>query len=368
MKYARWLLLTFGCVAILAAVVITSGLVPVTASSGHWPITAWGLEFAMERSVGTNSRSITPPPLDDEGLVMRGAAHFQVGCAWCHGQPDSPPGRLVMHMTPHPSNLDEELEKWSDRELYYIVRHGVKFTGMPGWPATNREDEVWGLVAFLKRFRSMDMQQYDELVGVKEIQLARRQQQAGQDIPEVVVTKCVVCHGLDGQGRTAFPSLAGQKVEYLTSALNSYRSAARPSGTMGPLAAALTDEQVQQVASYYARLPLRKQTVELSESERASALRLIQNGEPQQRAGACNACHPLNADDSPMKITAKHSTNISTPYPTLNGQRVDYLIGQLHLFRAKVRGGGARHHIMHNMAEELSDAQIQHVAKLYAAQ
>ncbi len=54
MKWVRWIVLLGVGAAMLAGLVVLSGLVPVTASSGHFPITAWGLELAMERSVATN--------------------------------------------------------------------------------------------------------------------------------------------------------------------------------------------------------------------------------------------------------------------------------------------------------------------------
>lgn len=359
MKYVRWIVIVVTCLMLAAIVVVSSGVVPAKASSGHWPITAWALEFAMERSMSTNSLSIVPPPLENEALITRGAAHFQVGCAWCHGQPGSSPGRIVLQMTPHPSDLNEELEKWSSRELFFIVRHGVKFTGMPGWPAVKRDDEVWGLVAFLERFRSMNSAEYAERSGLEEIELARKQQQAGVAIPEVVVSQCVSCHGVDGQGRTAFPSLASQKPEYVAMALASYRSGQRPSGTMGPIAAELSDDDIQQTVEYFAKQVGRRQSIPMTDAEQELALQLIEKGDPQKRVGACQSCHPLRSGAA--------SSTVAEYYPDLNGQHVDYLIGQLHLFRAKVRGGGPRHHIMHNMTEELSDEQLRSVAKLFGS-
>ncbi len=361
MKWVRWIVLLGVGAAMLAGLVVLSGLVPVTASSGHFPITAWGLELAMERSVATNSLGIEPPPLANEALVMQGAAHFESGCAWCHGQPQSAPGRIVTHMTPHPSDLNEELEKWSDSQLFYIVRHGVKFTGMPAWPAQQRSDEVWSIVAFLKRYNDLTIDQYHELAGINETNKARQQLRRGADIPEVVVQRCVACHGIDGQGRTAFPSLAGQRPTYLMEALASYRSGQRPSGTMGPIADHLSDAQITDIADYFARQSPKEPSLNSDAGQQQAALDLVQRGDAHKRAGACQACHPIDRKAlSPAVSPAEH-------YPLLNGQRVDYLVGQLHLFRAHRRGGGARHHIMHNMVEELDDEQIRMLARFYAS-
>lgn len=360
MKLFRWVAVLVGSLLLLIVIVVSSGVLPVKASSGHWPITAWGLEFAMERSVATHSLGITAPPLDNEALVTRGAAHFEVGCAWCHNRPGSEPGRIVTHMTPHPSNLDEELSKWSPAELFFIVRHGVKFTGMPGWPAERREDEVWGVVAFLLRYQALTASDYDKLSGRLETQRADQANRHGAAIPEVVVQRCVTCHGIDGQGRAAFPSLAGQKKAYLRQALESYRAGQRPSGTMAPLAESISDDEIDLAAGYFSQLAPATQSVTLPDALHEAAMTLVREGDQHKRAGACQACHPLSSQSA--------ESIVADVYPNLNGQRVDYLMNQLVLFRAKVRGGGPRHHIMHKIAEELSDEQIEQVARLYSSQ
>ena len=70
--------------------VVTAGLVPIKASSLHWTITAWFLNFTMERSVATHSFTIKQPNLDDPGLLAQGATHYEFGCRPCHGAPESP--------------------------------------------------------------------------------------------------------------------------------------------------------------------------------------------------------------------------------------------------------------------------------------
>src|SRR5690606_39197382 len=81
-------------VHVLAALVVTcaavfwSGIISISASSGHWTITDLILHTAMRRSVIFHARNITvPPDLEHPGLVRRGAAHFESGCAPCHGSP-----------------------------------------------------------------------------------------------------------------------------------------------------------------------------------------------------------------------------------------------------------------------------------------
>ncbi|MFG0336020.1 MAG: c-type cytochrome, partial [Maioricimonas sp. JB049] len=144
--------------------VMVSGVVPIKASSGHWPVTKWILNFSKARSVATHSMGIEVPPLDDPTMVMKGAGHFETGCVQCHGSPLRPPSPVARMMTATPPPLTPKIRVRDPEELFYIVKHGIKFTGMPGWPAQNRDDEVWAIVAFLLELPEMDAQTYRALV------------------------------------------------------------------------------------------------------------------------------------------------------------------------------------------------------------
>ena len=376
-KALRWLALAAVLLIAVVGLVVVSGVVPVKASSGHLPITAWMLNFAMERSVSTHSSGIAVPPLADAALVMRGAGHYEIGCLWCHGGPNSQVPRVAMQMTPHPPELTAELEKWQPEELFTIVRHGVKFTAMPAWPSSHRDDEVWAVVAFLERFPKMTSAEYLQLSGrtLRDEQRERVRQPPEQTAtvgalpPTLVIERCVACHDTDGLGRGAYPKLAGQTSEYMIASLRAYRDGQRHSGTMGPIAAALSDNEISQVAAYYHALrpatsdpnvPSHAPATEGSAGGDAESLaqgeRIARDGLVKERAGACLECHS----------GAKVQRNLR--YPKLAGQYEDYLVQQLRLFRSNDRGGSDRAHIMHNIAEAMTDGQIDAVAKYFALQ
>lgn len=148
-----------GGLAIGGFLIAASGIVPIKASSGHWAITDWFLHFAMRRSIATQSLGIESPALDEPGLVLKGAGHYETGCAPCHGSPQRPP-TFAEAMTPRPPHLPPRLSEWSPDDLFYVVKHGVKFTGMPGWSALGRDDEVWAMVAFLRKLPSLAAEDY----------------------------------------------------------------------------------------------------------------------------------------------------------------------------------------------------------------
>ena len=135
------------------------GFFNVGASTGHWKITEWFLHFAMRSAVRTYALAAPEPPPFDEVMLPPAAGHFARGCAVCHGAPGEPRSPAVLRMLPQPPDLARIAGKWTDAELFRIVKHGVRFTGMPAWPSQARDDEVWWMVMFLRRLPEMDAEQ-----------------------------------------------------------------------------------------------------------------------------------------------------------------------------------------------------------------
>jgi hypothetical protein len=62
--------------------------------------------------------------------------------------------------TPPAPNLAETVPTWTDKELFWIIKHGVKFTAMPAWPALSRNDEIQRMTAFVQRLPEMTTDEY----------------------------------------------------------------------------------------------------------------------------------------------------------------------------------------------------------------
>ena len=141
-----------------------SGLYDVSAARGHWPLTRRFLTFAMERSVERHAADLEVPPLDDPALVYLGLGHYEGVCAPCHGAPGSPRNPTTVESVPEPPYLPDAVGQWTPAELYWITKRGLKYTGMPAWPATARDDEVWAVVAAMLRMPEMSAEEYRRLV------------------------------------------------------------------------------------------------------------------------------------------------------------------------------------------------------------
>lgn len=325
---------------VVATLVIVSGLIPVNASSGHWPITAWLLHFAMQRSVATHSLGIQAPKLDDRRLVLLGAGHYEGGCRFCHGAPGTLMPAIPQAGTPHPPRLGSHMDDYDDPELFYIVKHGIKFTGMPAWPARQREDEVWAVVAFLRVLPDLDGEGYRRLVyGEDELYAA--------EAPRVVRERCARCHGAHGLGRRegAFPRLAGQRAQYLKETMQAYAKGERFSGIMQPIAARLDASELRDAVVWYATRPPAPAPQLGAEVKIEELL--------ERRVPLCTVCHG---------DAAAHPS-----FPRLTGQYPVYLEQQLTLFREQQRGGGPYLELMQTVAHWLRAEEVPKLARFVAA-
>jgi cytochrome c553 len=319
--------------AVVAVIVILSGVFDVAATSKHsWPV-AFVLHFTMQRSVAAHAPSLTPPDLDDPALILQGATHYATGCAPCHGGPGELASPIAQQMTPVPPGLYDVGRDFTPDELFWIVRHGVKMTAMPAWPAQQRDDEIWAMVAFLRHLPDQNTAAYARLTGIVgtpgflDGDVARPASATPFD-----PAPCGRCHGADGMGRAgAFPRLAGLSEIYIANALRAFRDGSRPSGFMQPVAASLTDAQIAAAAKYFSALP--EQTASATERQ----------GEPPAGVQKCLSCHVRDAAQRQPAI------------PDLAGQPPGYLATQLHLLASGERPSPVRaaHQVPENQVAAL---------------
>lgn len=313
--------------------VLTSGILNFAASAGHWDVTDLFMDMAARQSVTARSIGIHAPPLDDPRRIRRGAGHYEMVCAACHGSPSRPAASIAANLTPKPPDLVEQMQRWRPAErVFWTVKHGIKRTAMPAWPTQHRDDEVWDMVAFLRVIGSMSATDYLELAG------------DGRG------PRCANCHGEDGTGRDgAFPRLDILSPDYIADALRAFRDGTRASGTMITAASGLTDAEIDALAQAYGR-----QVVETASSPVSEGERIATSGIPERDIAACDSCH---------------GTSARPDFPRLAGQGADYIIRQVELFNTLGEARGGRYaELMARAVSGITPQELHMVATWYAQQ
>lgn len=151
---------------------------------------------------------------------------------------------------------------------------------------------------------------------------------------------CLGCHGIEGYKNAypmySVPKLEGQHPEYLIAALQGYRSGDRAHLTMHSQASELSDQDMADIAAYFAGKPL------VSEGK--------PSGTPPQAATLCVSCH------------GQDGVSIAPTYPSLAGQHEDYLERAIDEYRK----GGRKNPIMKGFAATLKDEDITAIAQYFA--
>ena len=162
--------------------------------------------------------------------------------------------------------------------------------------------------------------------------------------------QCTTCHGVRGMSRADSPNLAGQYDAAIYKQLRDFKSAHRKSAIMEPLVASLSDQDMRDLAAYYAYLPKERDVT--AQDAQPEAPLIVRNGAPMRNIAACTSCHG--------DIDGKAGT------PRLDGEPESYIQSQLQAFATGARRNDIQGQ-MRNVARQMTSEEIDAAARYYAS-
>ena len=162
----RWTLVAVALLALIgaAAVAIYAGLYNIAADVPHTQPVYWLLETIRERSVEAGARDIIlPNDLKDPNRISRGAGQYADMCSGCHLAPGMKRTEISQGLYPRAPELRRKTTL-TPEEQFWVVKHGLKMTGMPAWGVTHDDDLLWDVVAFVRKLPELTPEQYETLV------------------------------------------------------------------------------------------------------------------------------------------------------------------------------------------------------------
>lgn len=151
-------------VVALGALTIGAGLYNVAADEAHSPLVYRLLETARERSIAVRARDIEVPNLEDPASARRGAGNYDAMCAGCHLAPGKVESEISVGLYPAPPNLTKVTDV-EPAEAFWVIKHGIKATGMPAWGKRMEDAYIWDMVAFLSKLPTLSAEQYAQEVA-----------------------------------------------------------------------------------------------------------------------------------------------------------------------------------------------------------
>ena len=158
--------------------VVLAAMILGVAGTLYWYVTRHGFSarerpLAIEAWVARNVRRLAMPagarnmknPLTPTPIRLAAARnHFADHCAFCHGNDGT--GKTAVNeglYPPAPNMREEDTQSLTDGELLYVIKNGVRFTGMPGWGGDDEEN--WKLVLFIRHLPKLTQEELDLMAG-----------------------------------------------------------------------------------------------------------------------------------------------------------------------------------------------------------
>ncbi|HEY0660301.1 MAG TPA: cytochrome c [Lysobacter sp.] len=141
---------------------VWSGVYNVGADDYHTrPVYAL-MEALRERSIEVRASKLQVPALNDPVRIVQGAGNYNAMCTGCHLTPGADETELSKGLYPAPPNLTKTAVDAG--EAFWVIKHGVKASGMPAWGMSMDDEYIWNMVAFLQELPKLNAQQYQALV------------------------------------------------------------------------------------------------------------------------------------------------------------------------------------------------------------
>lgn len=163
MRFLLKLIVLIILVVIGLGIWVWSGQYDIGADSPHWKLTRQAIGALRERSIETRAANIRVPGLDDPALVVEGAEHYAEMCTGCHLAPGMSASEMREGLYPKPPNLTRFAP--DPAEAFWVIKHGIKMSGMPAWGKSHNDQKIWAMVAYLQKQPTLSEARYRELSG-----------------------------------------------------------------------------------------------------------------------------------------------------------------------------------------------------------
>ena len=156
------ILVGFGAAAVAGGIYF--GAIHPGADQPHSSVVFKLIETARDRGISMRAQAVSVPSLGDAAQVLSGAGNYAAMCTTCHLAPGMAPTELSQGLYPAPPALTE-LGAPDPARAFWVIKHGLKASGMPAWGTSMADEYIWNMVAFLQQAPGMTAEQYQTLVA-----------------------------------------------------------------------------------------------------------------------------------------------------------------------------------------------------------
>ena len=157
------LVLLAGIALLAVAGFVWSGVYNVGADDHHTRPVYAVMEALRERSIQARASDLQVPALNDPARITQGAGNYDAMCTGCHLKPGVTETELSKGLYPAPPDLTKQAVDAA--EAFWVIKHGIKASGMPAWGKSMEDEYIWNMVAFVQELPKLDAARYQALVA-----------------------------------------------------------------------------------------------------------------------------------------------------------------------------------------------------------
>lgn len=167
-KSRRWLvsaLLASTPVVLIGAALLAiyAGIYEVAADEPHSQPVFWLMQLVRDQSIAAHATDAVPGDLSEANRIASGAVQYEEMRSSCHLAPGMKRTEISWGLYPRAPELRRG-SRLTPAEQFWVVKHGIKMTGMPSWGVTHDDELLWDIVAFLRKMPELTANEYQALV------------------------------------------------------------------------------------------------------------------------------------------------------------------------------------------------------------
>lgn len=168
MKFLSGMLTAWILLAVVAGAVVFTGAFNPAAVAPPSALEKRFAGFALDRAVARRAPKGANPLASSPAMAGAALGHYREMCVTCHGAPGVDASEAGVGLNPPAPDLTlARVQRRTDGELFWIVKNGVRMTGMPAFGPTHDDHEIWKIVAFLRHLPELTPQE-EKLLGPAE--------------------------------------------------------------------------------------------------------------------------------------------------------------------------------------------------------
>jgi len=158
LKFFSGLIIGLLIAAAIPAFLIYTGSYNMTATRPASMMEKRAGKMSWENWVHKTAPAAKNPYANDASVLESGLDHYKENCIVCHSAPGMEFSEIAKGMNPGPPIL-EHVDDFTDGELFYIIKNGIRMTGMPAFGPTHSDDEIWKIAAFIRHLPKLTDQE-----------------------------------------------------------------------------------------------------------------------------------------------------------------------------------------------------------------